>query len=287
MSFKKYSNEQLLVEAKDRVTRETAATLEVLHLLLEIEKRRAFADRSYPSLFEFCVNFLGYKRGAAYRRILAMRALKEFPEIEEKVGDGSLALMTIAQAQGYFKAKERKNTPLPRDQKKKILKELENKTARETEAFFLKIQPNISKPESLKEIDNENFEWTTKLPGKTRQKLDQFRLLLGREGNHLENIDVIDRALGIAIERVQEKERKIPTLGKMNILWRRDQGQCTFVDPLTKERCAQKTRLEIDHIQPRALGGDSSLENLRLLCKAHNQRAAIRVFGLNQMEKYF
>lgn len=72
----------------------------------------------------------------------------------------------------------------------------------------------------------------------------------------------------------------------MTALWIRDQGQCTFVQSNTHARCPQKTHLEVDHIQPRALGGDSSLENLRLLCKAHNQRAAIRVFGLRKMEKY-
>ena len=32
----------------------------VLHLLREIERRRAFAEKSYSSLFDFCVIELGY-----------------------------------------------------------------------------------------------------------------------------------------------------------------------------------------------------------------------------------
>ena len=53
--------------------------------------------------------------------------------------------------------------------------------------------------------------------------------------------------------------------------WKRDQGQCTYVHHETKRRCASRHLLQIDHIQPFALGGRSEKENLRLLCASHNQ----------------
>jgi hypothetical protein len=46
------------------------------------------------------------------------------------------------------------------------------------------------------------------------------------------------------------------------------------------ENCGSTFALEIDHIHPKALGGSSDAENLRVLCKSCNQRAAIQVFGL-------
>jgi hypothetical protein len=52
------------------------------------------------------------------------------------------------------------------------------------------------------------------------------------------------------------------------------------------ENCHSTFALEIDHIWPKALGGDDSLTNLRLLCRLCNQRAAIKTLGAEKMEKY-
>ena len=54
-------------------------------------------------------------------------------------------------------------------------------------------------------------------------------------------------------------------------IWKRDAGQCTYVHYETKRRCASRHLLQIDHIQPFALGGRTEKENLRLLCAGHNQ----------------
>lgn len=54
-------------------------------------------------------------------------------------------------------------------------------------------------------------------------------------------------------------------------IWERDKGQCTYIHHATKRRCGAIRLLQIDHIQPFALGGKTEKENLRLLCAAHNQ----------------
>ena len=54
-------------------------------------------------------------------------------------------------------------------------------------------------------------------------------------------------------------------------IWKRDEGQCTYVHHETKRRCTSRHLLQIDHIQPFALGGKTEKENLRLLCAGHNQ----------------
>ena len=54
-------------------------------------------------------------------------------------------------------------------------------------------------------------------------------------------------------------------------VWERDGGQCSYVHHETKRRCASRHLLQIDHIQPFALGGRTEKENLRLLCAGHNQ----------------
>ena len=62
------------------------------------------------------------------------------------------------------------------------------------------------------------------------------------------------------------------------LVWERDGGRCTFVSE-DGHRCEATSRLELDHIQPIALGGRTASENLRVLCRAHNQYEAERVLG--------
>jgi 5-methylcytosine-specific restriction endonuclease McrA len=61
-------------------------------------------------------------------------------------------------------------------------------------------------------------------------------------------------------------------------VWRRDGGRCTFVGS-SGRRCEERRWTELDHIEPVARGGQSTEDNLRLRCRAHNQREAERVFG--------
>ena len=49
---------------------------------------------------------------------------------------------------------------------------------------------------------------------------------------------------------------------------------CEYQDPRTGRRCQANFQLEVDHIKPLALGGEHRAENLRILCRAHNQLAA-------------
>lgn len=55
-------------------------------------------------------------------------------------------------------------------------------------------------------------------------------------------------------------------------------GRCTFVGTNGK-RCNSQWKLEFDHREPRALGGQSTDGNIRVLCRAHNEFEARRFFG--------
>jgi hypothetical protein len=63
--------------------------------------------------------------------------------------------------------------------------------------------------------------------------------------------------------------RAIPQKVK-RFIWHRDQGKCT--------KCHSYHALEIDHIQPIAVNGDSNPDNMRLLCRSCNQRASYKTF---------
>ena len=64
-----------------------------------------------------------------------------------------------------------------------------------------------------------------------------------------------------------------------DIVWRRDGGRCAYLGP-DGHRCGETAWLELDHIIPWARGGRSDEPgNIRLLCRAHNQSEAARLFG--------
>ena len=68
-------------------------------------------------------------------------------------------------------------------------------------------------------------------------------------------------------------------------VFKRDKNCCTFISPDGK-RCSERMKLQVDHIKPYAMGGDSVLENLRLLCPSHNLLLAERSFGREKIKVY-
>jgi len=62
----------------------------------------------------------------------------------------------------------------------------------------------------------------------------------------------------------------------------RDGKQCSYVSP-DGRRCGARRCLELDHIEPLAVGGEDTVENLRLRCRAHNQRYARLCFGTSRV----
>ncbi len=68
-------------------------------------------------------------------------------------------------------------------------------------------------------------------------------------------------------------------------VWKRDGGQCAWRSE-DGHRCGSTWKLEIDHLVPAALGGPSTVENLRVCCHTHNQLHADHAFGRAHMELF-
>jgi HNH endonuclease len=75
---------------------------------------------------------------------------------------------------------------------------------------------------------------------------------------------------------VPRTSRHVPAPVKRAV-WARDGGQCAFVG--SAGRCRETGFLEFHHIVPYAAGGETSVENLELRCRAHNAYEAEKYFG--------
>lgn len=139
--------------------------------------------------------------------------------------------------------------------------------------------------------------------------LKRARELLGRSVPSGDAARVIGRALRVLVEKLEKPlrggveasevsvvsraqppapptsassdSRQVPAAVRRQV-WQRDSGQCTFVSA-SGRRCDSRRDLELDHVQPFARGGRTSVENLRLRCRAHDQYEADRVYGAGFM----
>ncbi len=68
-------------------------------------------------------------------------------------------------------------------------------------------------------------------------------------------------------------------------VWERDQGRCAWIGP-DGRRCGSTFMLEFDHIEPAALGGASTVDNVRVACRPHNWFHAEQTFGRAHMARF-
>jgi hypothetical protein len=60
--------------------------------------------------------------------------------------------------------------------------------------------------------------------------------------------------------------------------------QCSFVG-VDGRRCESRAFLQFDHICPKGIDGTGAEDNVRILCRAHNQYAAERIYGAAVMQR--
>ncbi|MBY0470520.1 HNH endonuclease, partial [bacterium] len=74
--------------------------------------------------------------------------------------------------------------------------------------------------------------------------------------------------------RVNKNPRVIPA-HLHHAVQKRDQAQCTHITQ--GKRCTERRWLDIHHKNPLSQGGETTLENLTLLCRGHHQLLHYRI----------
>jgi 5-methylcytosine-specific restriction endonuclease McrA len=152
----------------------------------------------------------------------------------------------------------------------------------------------------LTPLSASHFEMRLTIDRETHEQLRYAQALLGHAVPSGDVAQVLKRALNALVQQLEQKKfskcvrsrsvrahtsgsrdgsecRYIPAEIRRAV-WQRDQGQCTFVSAKGR-RCEEKTRLEFDHTQPIARGGQTTPGQLQLKCRAHNQYAAECAYG--------
>lgn len=263
MKLNHLTDNSLLNDIHLLVEKERNLNTQILWHLKEIDQRKLFVELKCGSLFEYCVKILRYSEGQASRRVSGCRLLRELPELSDKLEEGNLNLTQLNQANFFFRD-EKITKP---EEKKEILKKLEGKSTRETERIL---------HEHRKEAVSRNVFLVVK--EETKKKLDTVRHLKAHSCPDNDSLltkmcDEVSKLWDPTLIKRHAtgstETRFIPKMVQAEV-WRRDRGECT--------KCKSTYALELDHIKPYAMGGKSTVDNLRLLCRACNQRQRVTYF---------
>lgn len=326
MNLKNISDQMLLEKTESLVRQERELLTQVLHHLREIESRRLFSSLGFRSLFDYAVKRLKYSEDQAARRISAMRLLKELPEIEQKIESGALTLTNLGMAQTLFRHEQKKSVRpekiktvdkneeshcvghLSRSDKLSLLEQLEHKSKRQAEQIVLSqsSDPQMLKPDRIKTVTETKIEIQFVADQTLLNKIEKLKGLLAHSHPQISMAELMTKLCDLGLQQldpVMKKAKKaksaqadavnppaparvrdVPKRSHISStvrqeIWFKAKGQC--------QNCGSQHALQIDHIKPVALGGLNEADNLRLLCRPCNQRAAIEMLGQRKMERFW
>lgn len=294
----KLSDLQLEKSIETVRARELETLSSMLQHLREIDRRRLYSKRGFKSLHDYAIRKLKYSEDQAHRRVSAARLVRDLPEVEAKIADGSLKLTHLTDAHTLFRKVEHTKV-----EKLEIIRKLENTTRAEARIVLKRAEDkarySFEADKSLEEVIEElrglhahltfdelmqkicllAFEKLS--PERKAQRIaerenrgGEFRAARKSAAAIVES----DMNLSGVDQNSKHQLRYIPASVKREV-WLKAEGKC--------QQCSSKFGLQYDHIVPFALGGASVVSNLRLLCQSCNQRKAIEHYGLVKMSKYF
>ena len=310
-------NEELLAGLSRLVKRSDELLSDLLAHLAELDERRLFLGLGFPSLFAYCTVSLGMCESSAGRRILAARVCRKLSGAFARVARGELNLSALCAMSPHLTSEnaEELAAACSRRSRRDVEKLLAARFPRPD------IRDSVRRVEALSAdrfgvhftADSEFLELleqarglaTHRLPGGDMSEViklglkafireaERQRFAVGRKPRRtLGARDDVAAKVGQTVAEVrppggcggaQKQTRHVPAAVAREV-YERDQRQCSFVSA-DGRRCGCRVFLELDHITPWAMRGASTVANLRLRCRAHNQAHARRYFGARHIAR--
>jgi hypothetical protein len=137
------------------------------------------------------------------------------------------------------------------------------------------------------------------MPQSLNDKLEYLQELLSHSIPSGDLVEVLEKTCELAIAQLEKtkfgvtsracfssprktpKGRHIPLAVRREVL-KRDGHQCTYFGN-SGHRCTARKFLQFDHVDEFACGGEATVDQIRLRCRAHNQYTAELKFGVGFM----
>ncbi len=345
--LRRLNDDELVMHLHLAVRAERRFTIQTLHHLNEMQRRRLHLDLGYSSLHDYCIRCLKDSSSKAGRRIQAARCIRRFPEVQDLLQVRALSLSAVSLIEPI----------LTDENKESVLSRVQHASYRDVQrvvseyrtpvAFRDRMVPVRVATHRAPEVDDVLFDrelgrriegYTSPLAPRYEQKMlvqfladdeliavfEEVRNLIGAHASFAEVMKVVFQEFRERHHPVARHARRQARKGAASLdsqprecetqqpvgshdrkrvinpdsqrrecrvehsrhvpdnlrdeVYVRDGGGCTFVAN-NGTRCTSTRDLQIDHVQPFAVGGRHQEANLRLLCGAHNRRAAEKAFG--------
>lgn len=177
------------------------------------------------------------------------------------------------------------------DSKKEALEKIQNKTTKEVQDTLFDINPGLKNKkqnqDSKRRVSKDRTRISVTLSNSAMEKMNTLKA----RTKCYNTAELIEKALDIMLSATDvtktrtnksngsENPRVITAQVKKEVLVRANK-KCEHPG------CDEIHNLEFDHRIPVAHGGTNAKENIRLVCKTHNQLYAIQRFGMEKMKKY-
>ena len=307
MPLQSLSDEKLQTRLARLARHERKVMALVLQHIAEVMRRKLYLTLGYPSIYHYLTKSLRYSESCAYRRIQAAQALCEVPEIKPALEQGALNRTQVCLVQRTLRKEEKfQRAEITVERRREIFAKLNGKTSRESEKI-LDGEVSVALPQQLsveRHRRDDSVELTLRVSPELYAKLqkvkglyshiapgaDWVRILALMADDVIKKRDPLAKKPGdlkpatqgfattpklSAIENStagkkssMNKRRPIPAAVKRYIL-QRDGEQCQYVS-LDGRKCESRHQLELDHIKPVRHGGGNEPQNLRILCRRHN-----------------
>ncbi len=286
----------------------------VIYFMKESYRRRVWAQ-NYPTFSKYCVEKLRMSDSDFYRKFSIMKTLEELPEIESKIISGEIQATTVAKVNQFlYRESKAIGTTIPVEEKREMFRQLEGMSHREVERELAIRSPQFATPDKSRQITEQTFIRQFTSNQELENKITRAKQLLAHAlSQPSSDCELFNKVMDITLNKIdpmrrEEKSasktksagprnfnesldykshshsRSIPADTRRFVLMR-DGYACTHINEETKQKCGSRWALELDHIRPFAQGGDHSPENLRVLCRTHNQLRALETYGRTKMAR--
>jgi len=308
------SDDQLLRGLAALVAQDRTTTANLLAHMAEVDARRLYAPAGYSSMHAYCVEKLHLSDDAAWKRLQVAKKVRQFPQLCAALAEGRVHLtglnlliphLTVENVDELLRAATHRRKSEIELMLARRFPQVEVLRLDEGIAALPRLAPaqvddpstapapvQVEVRQRIAPITAQRFALQVTIEQATHDKLRYAQDLLGQG----DVAAVIDRALDALIGQLEKRKfaatdkprarkatraRTVPAHVRRSV--RKDEKpRCAYVED--GHRCTATRFLEFDHVVPVALGGETTVGNVRLLCRTHNQLEAERALGRGYME---
>ena len=292
MGAKKLSDTDLSVALHKAIASEPSNIAASIACLIEITARDLHTRLGAASLFVYLTRDLKLSESSASKRCAVVRAIRKYPQILDLIQFGRLHLSNISMISRHLTCDNSEwlislaQTQTQRGLEKTLALKFPQPAKRDTiRPVVYSLQRDQSPVDDLKNLQKNH------LPNLTQRVLGaRVHVTLNPEA--AADLEFLAQAMpgkspsrhssSGPTQRPSGSPSGSPSESKVTGVISGDSA----TNPVAR-RCDAIHQLEFDHVIPLAFGGQNTLANLRLFCRAHNNLAAKDLMGKEFIESHF